>query len=48
MGEGKGFVANARHQYNVSQCRKHDCSAHNKKNEDYYKYPSSTDFMDKH
>ena len=26
----------------------HDCSAHNKKNVDYYEYPSVTHFTDEH
>ena len=35
----KAFLANLKH-YRVSQWEEHDCSANNKKNEDYYEYPS--------
>ena len=38
MVKKKAFVANLKHQYRVSQSEEHDCSAHNKKNEDYYEY----------
>ena len=38
--EKKAFRAIQKHQYLVSQCEKHDWSADNKKNGDYYKYPS--------
>ena len=31
MVERKAFLANLKHQYYVSQCGEHDCSAHNKK-----------------
>ena len=40
MVERKAFLTNPKHQYCVSQYGEHDCSAHNKKNRDYYKYPS--------
>ena len=46
MVERKAFHANPKHQYRVSQCAKHDCSAHNDKNEDYYEYPSLTHLTD--
>ena len=46
-GERKAFLANPKHQHRVSLCGEHDCSANNKKNEDYYKYPSLPQFMDK-
>ena len=36
------------HQYRVSQWGEHNCSAHNKKNGDYYEYPSLSHFMDEH
>ena len=39
MVETKDFLANPKPQYHVSQWREHDCSAHNKKNRDYYEYP---------
>ena len=44
MMEGKAFLANPKHQYHVSQCGEHDYSANNKKNGDYYEYPSSSHF----
>ena len=31
-GERKSFLANPKHQYHVSLCEEHDCSANNKKN----------------
>ena len=46
MVERKAFLANPKHQYRVSQCGEHDCSAPNKKNGDYYENPSLTHFMD--
>ena len=39
-GGKKSFSRKSKHQYHVSQCRDHECSANNKKNEDYYEYPS--------
>ena len=48
MVERKAFLANSKHQYPVSQWGEHHCSAHNKKNEDYYEYPSLTYFTDEH
>ena len=44
----KGFLPNPKHQHRVSQCGEHDYSAHNKKNVDYYEYPSLTHFTDEH
>ena len=46
-GGKKGFLANPKHQCHVSQCGEHGCSANNKKNGDYYEYPSLSLFMDK-
>ena len=46
MVEKKAFLANPKHQYRVSQHGEHDCSANNKKNGDYYKYPSLSLLMD--
>ena len=46
MVERKAFLANSKHQYRVSQCGEHDCSARNKKNGDFYEYPSLSHFMD--
>ena len=40
MVETKAFLVNPKHQCRVSQYREHDCSANNKKNRDYYEYPS--------
>ena len=47
MVGGKAFVANPKHQYPVSQYGEHDCSANNKMNGEYYRYPSLSYFMDK-
>ena len=46
MVERKTFPANPKHQYSVSQRGEHDCSAHNKKNGDYYEYPGLSYFID--
>ena len=46
MVEGKAFAANPKHQYHVSQWGEHDCSAHNKKNGDYFEYLSFSYFTD--
>ena len=46
MVEMKAFLANPKHQYCISEWEKHDCSANNEKNRDYYKYPSLSHFMD--
>ena len=40
----KAFPVNPKYQYCVSQYGEHDCSASNKRNGDYYKYPSSSLF----
>ena len=48
MVERKAFLPNPKHQYRVSQQREHDCIAYNKKNRDYYEYPSVTHFMDEY
>ena len=48
MVERKAFLAIPNHQYWVSQFREYDCSAYNKKNGDYYEYPSLTHFINKH
>ena len=42
--EGKPFLANAKNHYHVSQYGEHDRSANNKKNGDYYEFPSLTYF----
>ena len=46
-GEKKALLANPRRQYRVSQYREHDCHANNKKNRDYYEFPSLPYFTDK-
>ena len=46
MVEREAFLANQKHQYNVSQREENDCSAHNKKNADYYENLSFSYFMD--
>ena len=47
MIERKGFLENPKHQYHVSEWEDRDCSAHNKKNGDYYGYPNLSHFKDK-
>ena len=39
MAKSKVSLANPKHQYRVTQCGEHDCSANIKKNEGYYWYP---------
>ena len=46
MVEKEAFPANPKHQYHESQCEEHDCSGNNKKNEDYYEYPSLSHLTD--
>ena len=46
MVERKAFPAKPMFQYYASQWGEHDCSAYNKKNIDYYDYPSLSHFMD--
>ena len=46
MVERKAILVNPKHQYYVSQWGKHDFSAHNKKNGDYYEYASLFHFPD--
>ena len=46
MEERKGFLANQKLQYRVSQCGEHYCSANNKKNGDCYEYPRLSHFTD--
>ena len=48
MVERKAFSTNSKLQYHVSQYGDHDCSAHNKKNGDYYEYPRLSYFTDEH
>ena len=45
--EWKTFLANPKNQYHVFQCEENDCSANDKKNKDYYEYPSVSHFTDK-
>ena len=47
MVERKAFFTNPKHECHVSQQGDHDYSVHNKKNVDYYEYPSLSQFMDK-
>ena len=44
----KAFLPNPKHQYHVSQSGEHDCSANNKMERDYYKYPSLSHSANKH
>ena len=46
--ERKAFLADPKHQHRVPLYEEHDCSAQNKKNVDYYDYPSLTHFKDEH
>ena len=48
MVEREGFLANPKHEYHVSLYGEHDCSARNKKNEDYFEYPCLSHFTDEH
>ena len=48
MVERNAFPLNQKPQYHVSQYGENYCSANNKKNEDYYEYPSLSNFMDEH
>ena len=48
MVERKAFLANLRHQYHVTSCGEHDCSAYNRRNGDYYEYRSLSHFMGEH
>ena len=48
MVQRKAFLANPKHQYHVSQWGEHDYSANNKKNREYYEYPSLSHFKDEH
>ena len=48
MMERKAFSVNPKHQYPISLWGEHDCSAYNKKNRDYYEYPSLSQLMDEH
>ena len=43
----KAFLANSKHQYRVSQYGEHDFHANNKRNGDYYEYPSLSHFTNK-
>ena len=45
-GEKKAFLASPKHQYRLSQCGEHDCTANNKNSRDYSKYPSLSHFTD--
>ena len=45
-GGNESFLANSKHQYRVSQCGEHDCSANNNKNRGYYEYQSLSYFRD--
>ena len=41
----KAFLENPKHQYHVSQREEHDCSANNKRNEDYFWVSKFSHFM---
>ena len=45
-GGRKSFSYKTKHQYLVTHCGEHDCSANNKKNRDSYEYPSLSHFSD--
>ena len=44
----KAFFAKSKHQYRASKWGEHDYSAHDKRNGDYYDYPSLSHLMDNH
>ena len=44
-GRNESLFANLKHQYHVSQLGEHSCGANNKKNTDYYEYPSLPHFI---
>ena len=46
MVEREALLPNPKHQNCLSQQGEHNCSANNKKNEDYYKYPSLSHLKD--
>ena len=46
IGGKKALFPNPKHQYHVSQYEEHDRRANNKKNRDYYEYPSLFCFSD--
>ena len=46
MVERKAFLTNPKNQDHVSQYGELDCSANNKRNGDYYEYPSLSHFTD--
>ena len=48
MVDRKAFPANPKYQDRISQCVEHNCSAHDKKNRDYYEYPILSNFTDEH
>ena len=48
MAKRKAFTVNPKDQHRLSLRAEHDCSAHGKKNEGYYEYPSLFHFMNKH
>ena len=43
-GGNKAFLGNPNHQYHVCQCGEHDFHTNNKRNGDYYEYPSLSHF----
>ena len=45
-GRKKGFLTNPKTHYHVSRYGERDCHADNKKNRDYYEYPSLSHFTD--
>ena len=46
MIERKVFLSNSKHQYRASQCQEYDSLASNKKDGDYYEYPSLSHLTD--
>ena len=48
MAESKAFLANLMHQHHLSQQGEHNCNAYNKKDRDFYEYPSLSHFTDEH
>ena len=48
MVEEKGFLANLKHQYRVSQCGELDFNGHNKEKGDYFEFLSLSHSSDEH
>ena len=45
MVERNAFLANPKHEFYASQRAEYDCSANNRRNEDFYEFPSLSHFI---